>query len=58
MFVGTRISLLEKVKYNKRVVVMFQDNAWCDERVMEVWIHQQWKPVCDGEMLCTCCRCS
>ena len=51
MLVGTRISLLEKVKYDKQVVVMFQDNAWCDERVMEVWIRQQWKPVCDGEML-------
>ena len=27
------------------------DNAWCDEKVMREWIHQQWKPACSGDML-------
>ena len=29
----------------------FQDNAWCDEKMMREWIHQQWKPACSGDML-------
>ena len=30
---------------------MFQKKAWCDEQVMLGWIQQQWKTVCDGDML-------
>ena len=26
--------------------VAFQDNAWCDEKIMCEWICQQWKPAC------------
>ena len=29
----------------------FQENAWCDEKMMCEWIHQQWKPACDGDIL-------
>ena len=29
----------------------FQDNAWCDKKVMREWVHQQWKPNCSGDML-------
>ena len=29
----------------------FQDNAWCDEKIMCEWICQQWKPACNGDML-------
>ena len=47
---GKRVAL-EKVKYDRRVAVTFQDNAWCDEQVMNEWICQQWKGVCDGNML-------
>ena len=29
----------------------FQDNAWCDEKIMREWIHHQWIPACNGNML-------
>ena len=29
----------------------FQDNVWCDEKIMREWICQQWKPACNGDML-------
>ena len=48
---GKRITLLEKLRYDKRVAVTFQENAWCDEKVMDGWVRQQWKPSCQGEML-------
>lgn len=31
--------------------MQFQPNAWCDENVMKIWIHQQWKPACEDNML-------
>lgn len=34
------IPLSEKVKYDSRVVVQFQQNAWCDEQVMLFWINK------------------
>ena len=40
-----------QVRYDKRVSVTFQENAWCDENVMKCWINQQWKPICDQDML-------
>ena len=30
---------------------MFQEKAWCDEKIMKEWITQQWKPACEGPML-------
>jgi hypothetical protein len=48
---GKRISCTEKLSYDNRVNVTFQDNAWCDKNVMKTWIHQQWKPACEGNMM-------
>ena len=45
---GKRISFNEIVRYNQRVIVKFQANAWCDEDMMKFWVRQMWKPVCDG----------
>lgn len=47
---GKRIAFTEQVRYDKRVTVRFQPNAWCDENVMGFWIRQCWKPVCSGPM--------
>lgn len=53
VFHGKRlqINLREKLEYDKRVVVVYQENAWCDEKVMAAWIRHQWKPFCEGNML-------
>ena len=48
---GVRITFLEKLQYDRRVAVTFQENAWCDEKVMDGWVCQHWKPSCEGEML-------
>ena len=40
---GKRISLKERVQYDKRVVVHFQENAWCDGPAMEYWLRNCWK---------------
>ena len=37
--------------YDSRVKVVFQDKAWCDEKIMMEWIKYQWKPACDGDMM-------
>ena len=47
---GKRISLAERVQYDRRVAVQFQPNAWCDEAVMSCWITLNWKPACTGPM--------
>ena len=39
-----RITFLEKLRYDRRVAVTFQENAWCDEKVMDGWVCQHWKP--------------
>ena len=31
--------------------VAFRDDAWCDGKIMCEWIHQQWKPACNSDML-------
>ena len=50
---GKRITFQEKLKYDKRVSVCFQENAWCDEAVMIRWVKHQWKPCIEGPtMLC------
>ena len=45
---GKRITFQEKLKYDKRVSVCFQENAWCDEAVMIRWVKHQWKPRVEG----------
>ena len=40
----------EIVRHNRRVIVKFHANAWCDEDMMKFWVRQMWKPVCDGPM--------
>ena len=39
---GTRITTAEKAKWDKRVAVVFQDNAWVDEEVTLWWIKNLW----------------
>ena len=31
-----------KESYDKRVRVMFQEKAWCDENIMKEWINTEW----------------
>ena len=50
---GKRITFHEKLRYDRRVYVAFQENAWCDEPTMNVWVQQLWKPACSGDMLLT-----
>lgn len=28
----------------------FQENAWCNEEVMQYWVRHCWKPACEGRM--------
>lgn len=44
------ISFTEQLKYDRRVVVRFQPNAWCDEDIMRFWIKNCWKPSRSGAM--------
>ena len=39
---GKRIRHEEQDSWDRKVSVTFQDNAWCDEAMMNVWIQQQW----------------
>ena len=45
---GKRITFQEKLKYDKRVSVCFQENAWCDKSVMIQWVRHHWKPRVEG----------
>ena len=38
---GNRISANEKSCWDRRVNVMFQPKAWCDESVMKVWVEHE-----------------
>jgi transposase-like protein len=40
---GLRITAKEKKEHDSRVVVRFQENAWCDKEVMKFWINSMWK---------------
>ena len=33
-----RISAKEKQSYDRRVKIMHQENAWCDQEIMKEWI--------------------
>jgi len=48
---GRQITFREKVRYDCRVHVAFQEYAWCDEPTMDMWVQQLWKPVCSSNML-------
>ena len=39
---GLRISAKEKQSYDRRVKVMYQEKAWCDEEIMKEWISTEW----------------
>ena len=47
---GKRIPFTEQLRYDRRVVVRFQPNAWCDEDIMQFWIKNCWKQACSGPM--------
>ena len=40
---GLRILQTEKNAYDKRVAVRFQENAWCDESIMNYWVSNMWR---------------
>ena len=48
---GKRISMKERLQYDKKVMVHFQENAWCDEQAMEYWAKYCWKPKVKEPML-------
>ena len=39
---GLRISAKEKQSYDRRVKVMYQGKAWCDQEIMKEWISTEW----------------
>lgn len=39
---GKRINAEERKKWDRRVKVYFQPNAWCDENVMKEWTSDEW----------------
>jgi hypothetical protein len=46
-----QITFCEKLCYDQRVYVAFQENACCDEPTMDMWVQQLWRPACSGNML-------
>ena len=40
---GLRISAKEKQSYDRRVKVMYQEKAWCDQEIMRKWISTEWE---------------
>ena len=40
---GLRIAQTAKARYDRRVKVQFQENAWCDEDQMLNWVNHIWK---------------
>ena len=40
---GQRITQQEKQQYDHRVVVHFQENAWCDENAFLFWARHVWR---------------
>ena len=39
---GKRIKTEERRRWDQRVKVTFQPNAWCDENIMLEWVNEQW----------------
>jgi len=48
---GKRISLRERLRYDQRVGVKFQEKAWCDESCMKHWVRNHWKNNVSGKMV-------
>ena len=48
---GKRIPFRECFKYDRRLNVQFQHNAWCDEEAMEQWVKTFWKPFVNEVLL-------
>lgn len=44
---GLRISDREKFRWDSRVTVRFQENAWVDEAMMAYWVQHMWQPWCN-----------
>ena len=42
---GLRINPAEKKQWDRRVKVVFQPKAWCDEAIMKKWIEEDWNNV-------------
>ena len=42
---------IEQLQYDKRVMVQFQPNAWCDEEAMEQWVKTSWKQYVKDKIL-------
>ena len=42
---GKRINIEENSCRDKRVVVKFQQKAWCDEKAIIKWISEEWENV-------------
>ena len=40
---GLRISQTEEKAYDRRVDVKFQENAWCDQNIMNYWVSNMWR---------------
>ena len=38
-----RISKEEKSNWGKRIKVLFQEKAWCDQTIMKCWINEEWE---------------
>ena len=57
---GKRIKTEERRRWDQRVKVTFQPNAWCDENIMLEWVNEQWgnvllspnTPGSTGKILC------
>ena len=50
---GLRISVKEKQSYDRRVKVMCQEKACCDQEIMKEWISTEWtdpfkNPICQN----------
>ena len=39
---GLRISAKEKQSHDRRLKVMYQEKAWCDQEIMKEWISTEW----------------
>jgi len=48
---GKRISLRKRLKYDRHVVVKFQEKAWCDESCMKHRVCNHWKSNVSGKMM-------
>ena len=48
---GKRTSFRDRLKYDGRVGVKFQEKAWCNESCMKHWVRNHWKNNVSGKMM-------